>query len=134
MASKREAVSRIAYVDTSCVVSILFGERGGAAVERRVRAFDEIISSNLLEAELRAALVREEVEPAPDLLGSISWILPARPLSTEIARVLETGYLGGADCWHLATALYLADNPSDITFLTLDAKQRDVARRLGFGV
>ncbi len=132
MASKRQATSRIAYVDTSCVVSILFGERGGAAIGRQLRGFDEIISSNLLEAELRAALVREDVDSDAELPEAISWVIPARPLRMEIARVLQAGYLRGADCWHVATALYVADDPADLTFLTLDLKQRDIARRLGF--
>lgn len=87
-----------------------------------------------MEAELQAALAREDVDPDPDLLGTISWVLPVRPLSMEIARVLETGYLRGADCWHVAAALYVAGDPADITFLTLDLKQRDVARRCGFVV
>jgi hypothetical protein len=30
-------------------------------------------------------------------------------------------------------ALYIADDPAEITFLTLDNKQREVARLLGFG-
>jgi hypothetical protein len=40
----------------------------------------------------------------------------------------------GADCWHLATALYVAPNPSELTFLTLDLAQRKVAKTLGFQV
>jgi hypothetical protein len=38
----------------------------------------------------------------------------------------------GADCWHLATALYLSPDPSALTFLTLDLAQRHVAKALGF--
>lgn len=131
---RRSAASRIAYIDTSCLIAILFGERGSEALEGRVNAFDEVISSNLLEAELRAAFAREEVDPGADLLDAISWVLPDRPLSTEIARVLKAGYLRGVGCWHVATALYVADDPADISFLTLDVKQRDVARGLGFGI
>ena len=63
----------------------------------------------------------------------MSWIIPDRPLSPEIGRVLTAGYVRGADCWHLATALYLAEDPSELVFLTLDARQKDVALALGFG-
>ena len=56
----------------------------------------------------------------------------ARPLSEQIARVLEAGYVRGADCWHLATALYIAPDPGEIVFLTLDHRQRDIAKALGF--
>ncbi|HEV2641964.1 MAG TPA: PIN domain-containing protein [Candidatus Elarobacter sp.] len=121
-------------MDTSCLVAIAFGERGAAGLARRLATFDELVSSNLLEAELRAAFVREAVDADPEALASISWIVPDRPLHAEIARVLEAGYVRGADCWHLATALYLAGHASAITFLTLDARQRDIARVLGFGL
>lgn len=123
---------KVAYVDTSCLVAIAFGERGATALARRLDGFDELVSSNLLEAELRAAFVREAVEPDPALSASLSWIIPDRPLTMEIARVLQAGYLRGADCWHVATALYLAEDPAAISFLTLDERQRAVARALGF--
>jgi len=50
----------------------------------------------------------------------------------ELTRVLDVGYLRAADCWHLATALFLAPDPSKLAFVTLDASQRKVARSLGF--
>ncbi len=123
---------KVAYVDTSCLVAIAFGEPGSVALSRRLLAFDDLVSSNLLEAELMAAFTRERVEPDPDFLGAISWVVPDRPLHAEIAQVLANGYVRGADCWHLATAIYLAQEPSAISFLTLDDRQRSVARGLGF--
>jgi predicted nucleic acid-binding protein len=123
---------KVAYVDTSCLVAIAFGESGGTGLTRRLKAFDELVSANLLEAELRAVFVRERIPANSSLPVAISWILPERPLTGEIARVLEAGYLRGADCWHLATALYLAQEPGAISFVTVDDRQRDVARKLGF--
>lgn len=38
----------------------------------------------------------------------------------------------GADLWHMATALYIADPPDDLDFLTLDADRRAAADALGF--
>ncbi len=122
------------YVDTSYIAAIALGERGSNALRRRAAQFDSLLSSNLLEAELRATFQREGVQGEPAVLAVISWIVPDRPLSQEIARVLETDYLRGADCWHLATALYLADDPASLTFLTLDERQRAVAKSLGFPV
>lgn len=122
------------YVDTSYIAAIALGERGSNALRRRAAQFDSLLSSNLLEAELRATFRREGVQGEPAVLAVISWIIPDRPLSQEIARVLETDYLRGADCWHLATALYLTDDPASLTFLTLDERQRAVARSLGFSV
>lgn len=122
----------VAYIDTSCLVAIAFGERGAAALKRRLRTFDELVAANLLEAELRAAFAREGADSADAALGGVSWILPDRPLSEEIATVLALGYVRGADCWHLATALYVAGTPGDLTFLTRDAAQKRAAARLGF--
>ena len=123
---------KVAYVDTSCLVAIAFGERGARALARRLEGFDELISSNLLEAELRAAFSREGVEQDEALLTWITWVLPNRPLSPEIETVLSAGYLRGADTWHLASALYLAADPEEIAFVTLDERQREVAGELGF--
>lgn len=124
----------VGYVDTSCLVAIAFGERGATALARRLGRFEELVASNLLEAQLRAAFLREQVEGPEALLESVSWISPERPLSAEIARVLSAGYVRGADCWHLATALYVAPEPGELTFVTLDARQREVAAVLGFAV
>ena len=109
-----------------------FGEqvrRQGHAPPRRRY---ELFASNLVEAELRAAAARERVELDADLLTWLDWVLPDRPLTDELTRVLSAGYLRGADAWHLACALYLAGDPADLPFLTLDGRQRVVARRLGF--
>ena len=124
----------VAYVDTSCLVAIAFGERGALATERRMEEFDELVASNFLEAELRSAFKTENVEFEASTLSKISWLIPDRPLTDEIARVLAGGYLRGADCWHLAAALYLSTDPSALTFLTLDEAQRKVANALGFPV
>jgi predicted nucleic acid-binding protein len=123
---------KLAYVDTSCLIAIAFGEAGAAALARRLARFDVLAASDLLAAELRSAFLREGVEPDPAFLAALSWVLPDRPLHPEIARVLDSGYVRGADCWHLATALYLAENPATISFLTLDDRQAAVAKALGF--
>ena len=99
---------------------------------RRLQGFDDIVSANLIEAELRAAFARERVPLARDYLSGILYILPDRPLGSEIQRALAAGYLRGADLWHLACALYVTGDPGELTFLTLDERQRDVADTLGF--
>ncbi|MEP6621100.1 MAG: PIN domain-containing protein [bacterium] len=121
-----------AFLDTSCAVSIALRERGSAAIDTRLRSFAQLYGSPLLEAELHSALRREKIAFDPTLLSAIQWVHANRLLSAEIARVLQAGYVRGADCWHLATALYLAPNPAEITFLTLDLPQRKIASALGF--
>jgi predicted nucleic acid-binding protein len=124
----------VGYVDTSCLVAVAFGQPGHEAIVARLQAFDLIVSSNLLEAELRAALAREGVSDAGSILGRVSWLLPDRPLGQEIGDVLAAGYLRGADLWHLACALHLSPDPGELTFLTLDQQQAAVAATLGFRV
>ncbi len=124
----------IAYADTSAIVSVAFGEPGSLAVEQRLREFSLITSSHLLEAELRAAYARNNLRFDPKLIDGILWIAPVRPLSPEISAVLEAGYLRGADLWHVAAALHYARDPREMTFVTLDARQRAVAAALGFRV
>jgi predicted nucleic acid-binding protein len=122
----------VAYVDTSFLLGIAFGETEASRLARKLSGFDTAISANLLVAELRAAHLREKIQVDEDLLSSIAIVLPERPLDREIARVLEHGYLRGADCWHLAAALYVADNPESLAFLSLDQTQLRFARALGF--
>ena len=123
---------KVAYVDTSCLVAIAFGERGTAALARRLAGFDELVSSSLLEAELRASLDAEKVPTDLEFLSWVSWILPDRPLNQEITQVLAAGHLRGADLWHVACALYLVNTPRELSFITLDERQSAVARQLGF--
>lgn len=122
-----------AYVDTSVLISVAFDQSGSKVLSRRLNSFENLISSNLLEAEFHAAFAREGRVVDRSSLRRVAWILPERPLEDEIAQVLEHGYVRGADCWHLATALYsVAREPSSISFLTLDSRQRTIARALGF--
>ena len=122
----------IAYVDSSVIVGVAFQDPGWAVVERRLGEFSDLWSSNLLEAEVRAAYTRMEREFDVRVLSGIRWILPDRPLTPELRTVLRAGYLRGADLWHVATALYVAPDPGDISFVTLDGLQQAAAVALGF--
>ena len=122
-----------AYVDSSCLVAIAFDEPGARKLAGRLRRFDRLFASNLLEAELRSALLREKVEgDGEELLSWMTWVYPNRPLTPEFARIVAAGYLKGADLWHLASALFLAPDPKELTFLTLDSRQGEIAGRIGF--
>lgn len=124
----------LAYIDTSCLVAIAFGEPHSAELAHKLEGCRQLLAANLLEAEFHAALVREGMEKnGDDLLSWVTWIFPDRPLSPELRRVTEHGYVRGADLWHLACALFLAgDNPSELIFATLDHRQTEVAMVLGF--
>lgn len=122
----------VAYVDTSSLVAVAFAEPGYDEVARRLGTYSRLLSSNLLEAELRSVFIREGREFGDRYLSGLDWIVPDRPLSPELGAVLEAGYVRGADLWHLATALYIAREPDEISFVTLDKRQRTVAARCGF--
>lgn len=121
-----------AYVDTSVLAAIAFGESDGPPMARRLEEFSRRLASNLLEAELRAACARERLGLSDSLFANLTWVFPDRSLGPELDRVLNAGYLRGADLWHIACALYVTRTPGDIWFLTLDERQRLVAAELGF--
>jgi predicted nucleic acid-binding protein len=123
---------RPAYVDSSCLVAIALGEPESCALASRLDATVQLVSSNLLEAELRSALAREGSAVPEALLGNLHWVYPARSLGPELKQVVAAGYLSGADLWHLACALYLRRELGDLAFATLDRRQAEVARALGF--
>lgn len=123
-----------AFVDSSFLVAIAFTEPEAEQARARLGMFDSVMASPLAEAEVRSASRRENRPIRDDVFASLEWAHADRALSAEIARVLQAGYVRGADCWHLATALFHAANPADFVFLTLDKRQREVAAALGFAV
>jgi hypothetical protein len=123
-----------AYLDTSCLIALAFDEPEARRVRSAVEEGGPLLSSGLLEAELLSTLALEGVSADPHFLRAIGWVLPDRPLGPEIRRALAHGYAKGADLWHLATALYVAEDPTELTFLTLDPDQRPIALALGFQV
>ncbi len=122
-----------AYVDTSALLTVAFEEPGAEAIVQRLAQFPRLVGSNLLEAEMRAAFGRLGLEFDDGLLSDIEWVFPDRPLSKELEDTLDVAYLRGADLWHIATALYVKDTVvGEMTFITLDNRQRSVAANLGF--
>ncbi len=125
---------KLAYVDSSIVLARIFGQQNDTDQRGRLAAFDELHSSVLIEAEVLSAARRERMPVEFIMLDRVWPVLPDRSLRPEIERVLAAGYVRGADCLHLATALYLTPDPAELTFLTLDERQRAVAVALGFAV
>jgi predicted nucleic acid-binding protein len=123
-----------AFVDSSVLLAIALNEPGMAAVEHRLRSYTPVFSNDLIDAEVLAAFRRDGRELAVETLAPLRRVAVTRSLRPEIERVLAAGYVRGADCLHLATALYLTPDPAELTFLTLDERQRAVAEALGFAV
>jgi hypothetical protein len=98
-------------------------------------AGDGCLSRYLLVAECISAATRERVDPMAVLfaLRSVSIVLPPRSLEAEIIEASAHGHLRGADLWHVACALFVADSArTELAFLSRDEAQRKVAGRLGF--
>jgi predicted nucleic acid-binding protein len=124
---------KTAYVDSSCLVAIALDEPGARTLLVTISRFDRLFSSNLLEAELRSALSREGSRGRfGNFLAVMRWVFPDRRLTPEVDRILAEGTLRGPDLWHLACALFLRGRVDNLSFLTLDNKQGEVARSLGF--
>jgi predicted nucleic acid-binding protein len=121
-----------AFVDTSVILAVAFQEADFQDVAERLERFDAVYASDLLEAELRSACRRDQRSVDERLIAPLRVVYPPRSIRAEVVRVLDAGYARGADCFHLATALFLVRSPSELTFLTLDKRQRDVAATLGF--
>jgi hypothetical protein len=104
-------------------------EPGAKRVGTRLGHFDRLVSSNLLEAELRSALTREGVSADPGrLLEGISWVHPDRPLTAEFERIAVAGYVKGADLWHLACALFIDSDADRRSFMTLRRPENTLHR------
>ena len=71
----------VAYVDTSCLAAIAFDEPGATTLSAKLRRCERRLASNLLEAELRAALVREGV--SGDGMQLMSWVTQVYPISAD---------------------------------------------------
>lgn len=124
---------KLAYLDSSWLIAVALLEPGHQECKRRFALFDRILSSNLMEAEYRATLAREGLSEGEHLLSGIWWVFPDRALSGEFGEVLAKGRVRGADLWHLACALSVrSERGSNLTFLTLDERQRQLAAALDF--
>ena len=128
----------MAYVDPSALIPSLFG---GQPEETRVRleSFPILLSSILLEAELRAALENERQDFAASLIAEINeWITPHRRLDDELTAIQEIVSLPATSLWHLANAMYVRRRQSltsrqyRLAFITLDEQQETAANELGF--
>jgi predicted nucleic acid-binding protein len=126
---------KAAYVDSSCLIAIATAEPGHRELSKRLTSQERLFSSDLLEAELKSALSRHgDGGRVRNILSWVERVRPHRGLTEEIDRALETGYVRGADLWHLACALFIQPKIQNLSFFTLDGQQNGVAQALGFRV
>jgi len=123
---------KVAYLDTSWLIAMAFDEPGAVDRVAALEPYDVLLATSLTEAELVSVFAREGASLPSRFLETLEWVYPARRLTPEIERVLGGGYVRGADLLHIATALYAAESPGEVAFLTLDERQREVAAAVGF--
>jgi hypothetical protein len=123
---------KAAYIDSSLLIGIRFQKFASTKIHA-IRQY-ELYSSELLIAEVLAFGKREGIEEdfLWESLKGLSWVIPEGSLFEECKRVIQCGYVRGADLWHLACACYLSPDPGELAFLTLEERQRDAAACLGF--
>jgi len=116
-----------------------------AQAGERARGHDDAVRPGLVatpdpEREEQTRADEQEVQERlaqphpPSALSWIGWVYPHRPLTREYQDVLKRGHVRGADLWHLANALFIKRRLGDVAFLTLDERQREVAKALDFAV
>ena len=128
---------QVAYVDGSALISMALGEQPvGDVIARRLQRHQILVSSNLIEAELRVEFRQAQLDFDQALLSSIEWVMPNRPLDAEMEVIVETANLGVARLWHLANAVYIHQRlgGSAMAFITLDEQQETVAVEFGFAI
>ena len=122
------------YLDTSAAAKLLVDEDESEALAAYLdRTVDgqELISSALLETELRRLAIRLELDQSmvTDLLARVDLVDPPRSLFHE-AGLLPGTHLRSLDALHLATALRVNSD----TFLAYDPRLLDAARSIGLRV
>lgn len=125
----------ILYVETSAAAKLLVDEpassRLAARLDDAVDADDAILSSTLLETELRRLAVRAELAQSAvtQLLARFDLVETDRSLYRE-AGLLPGRHLRSLDALHLAAALRVG---ADI-MVTYDRRQADAAASAGLPV
>jgi len=69
-----------AYVDSSLLLAIAFGEPNAAHLAERLDRFDSVYASDLVEAEVLSAVAREALTlPDAEAFASLNWTFPTGP-------------------------------------------------------
>ncbi len=124
-----------AYIETSAAAKLLVEEAESAAISEHLDQLTHtrmpLVSSMLLETELRRLAVREELAQTAvsDLLDRVDLVEPNRSLFYE-AGILRGQHVRSLDVLHVATALRIEAEQ----FIAYDIRQCQAAVSLGLRV
>ena len=115
------------YLDTSALGRVLLGEPDAPAILRRIRDFEQHVSSRLLRIELRRLALRHgRLEDADQLLTGVA-LLPLDEAMLAAAETIPPAFVSTLDAIHLATALRLADQHLVDAVMTYDNRLASAA-------
>ena len=132
------------YWDSSAILAHLFGDVHGARASAYVQTTARHVVSSLAWAECAAAIARSQrsaalaapnAELALRAISSSPWIAIADGPAPATLRALAVRYpLCGADLWHLALAVDLAEQIPELRLLTFDTVLSAAAHAEGLAV
>lgn len=122
-----------AYIDSSVLIATLLEDHPKPQLDKFWGSAEWFISSYLLQAEVFSAVKREkaDMQLAALEIKKIGFVR-TDSLAEELMEIFKAGYVRGADAFHLATALWIRGKHKDLKFITLDEKQKEIARYLDF--
>jgi predicted nucleic acid-binding protein len=134
------------YWDTSALVTLIVREANTATMEKLLARDGEIVTWWGTRVECPSALARLEREGhlAPPDAPAASKVLaefrdacrdvvPSDIVRESVERIVRTHPLRAADAFQLAAALVASEHrPANLTFVSLDQRLSEAARREGF--
>ena len=128
------------YVDSSVIISALKDETRTQDAQEFLMSADELLTSWLTYVEVRrniwqspnvgmAKRARKELDEQMERIELVAIVEADWRSAADIAELTQ---LKSLDAVHVAIANKF--NPDDMKFLTVDKKQAEVARQLGFAV
>jgi predicted nucleic acid-binding protein len=123
------------YLDASALVKLIVAEPESGALRRYLGERPRIISSRIVEVELRRAVARQDEIDAGDRVSSLIATVELLELNAEVARragELNPATLRSLDAIHLASALVIA--PEVDAVVAYDTRLAAAARAAGLAV
>jgi uncharacterized protein len=122
------------YVDTSALGRILLTEPDEPAIKRSLADYDKVVSSRLLQVELRRLAFRKNLlDATTELLAEVALISMNESILTT-AGTLTPPAVGTLDAIHLATAIRLSGAGELDALMTYDKQLAAGAKEHGITV
>ncbi len=133
MSESKDAPTAV-YLDTSALGRILLTESDAPAIKRSLAEYDKLVSSRLLQLELRRLAFRKNLlDATAELLAEVA-LLSMNELILTASETLSPSTVGTLDAIHLATAVCLSKAGELDALMTYDKQLAAGAREHGITV